>query len=132
MNGVISGLSAPRPFRDLRTMKQMRGSSSRKGGKLMARTKSLRVLLAGESGVLESALREAGHEVDVGPDALSALGAAEAYSLDVVVIDLEGFEGEPFALAKAIRVASFGYKPLFVAMTRSQNEKVEARCRDAG
>jgi DNA-binding response OmpR family regulator len=98
----------------------------------MARSKSLRVLLAGEGGELAQALRDAGHEVDVGDDALAALDAAESYVLDVAVIDLEGFHGAPFALARAIRVASFGYKPLFIVVTASPGAEVEADCRDAG
>src|SRR5262249_2890621 len=109
-----------------------RPAASRKGGKFMARTKSLRVLLAGEGGEFEHALRAAGHDVDVGDDAVAALNVAGSYSLDVVVIDLDEFQGEPFALAKAIRVATFGYKPLFVAMTASQTGQVEDKCRDAG
>ena len=40
------------------------------------RTKSLRVLLAGEGGEIARALRDAGHEVDVGGDAVTALNAA--------------------------------------------------------
>jgi DNA-binding response OmpR family regulator len=98
----------------------------------MARTKSLRVLLAGEAEELARALRAAGHEVDVGEDAITALDVAEAYALDVTVIDLEGFRGEPYALARAIRTASFGYKPLFVALARSPDGRVEGECRDAG
>lgn len=98
----------------------------------MARTKSLHVLLAGENDELARALRVAGHEVEVGEDAMTALNAAEASSVDVAVIDLEEFRGEPFALAKAIRGATFGYKPLFVAMTRDLGDQVEMECRDAG
>ena len=57
----------------------------------MARRKRLRVLLAGEGGELAQALREAGHAVALGGDALAALDAAESGALDVAVIDLEGF-----------------------------------------
>src|SRR5689334_8789807 len=100
----------------------------------MARSRGLRVLLAGGEGggALEEALRSAGHDVSASADDAGALTTAKASCLDVVILDVEGLqESDPFALAQGIRAVSFWRKPLFVVMAQ-EGGRCESCCREAG
>ena len=98
----------------------------------MTSPRGLRVLLAGDHGELATLLRSAGHDVAAGPTRAAALGAAEAASHDVVILDPDGVDSDPFALARRLRAVAYAPKPLFVALSRDAGPQFEADCRDAG
>lgn len=99
----------------------------------MPRSARLRVLLAGAYAALHRALLAAGHDVTSAPDSFAALAAAEERHLDVVVIDRDSFQGEPFALAKAVRATSLGFKPFFALLAPpGHDDRLEDHCREAG
>jgi DNA-binding response OmpR family regulator len=92
----------------------------------------MRVLLTGSHSELASRLREAGHDVDAAADGSSAIRAAEASTHDVVILDLDGTEGDPYALARHVRAASYFPKPLFVGLAQALDPNHENRSRAAG
>jgi CheY-like chemotaxis protein len=98
----------------------------------MNRPRGMRVLLAGGHGELASSLREAGHDVDAAADGTSAVRAAESSSHDVVILDLDVPESDPYDLARTVRAASYWPKPLFVALAQTLDPLREDRSREAG
>ena len=98
---------------------------------VVAKPGALSVLLIGCPEAVVRAVREGGHRTATpAPEA----GAAEARdtALDVVILDLAGSGGDPLALARSIRANSPWRKPMFVALTPSEDDGLAARCRDAG
>src|SRR5947207_5391104 len=98
----------------------------------MNRPRGMRVLLAGSPSELASSLREAGHDVDAAADGTSAVRAAESSSHDVVILDLDVPESDPYALARNVRAASYWPKPLFVGLAQALDAQREDRSREAG
>src|SRR4051812_43497334 len=98
----------------------------------MASSRGLRVLLIGNRGELGGDLEAHGHEVRCAADAPSALAAARSSSQDVVIVDLEGVGGDPFAFAREVRAAFWWRKPLFIAMGRPGRAECEECCRKVG
>jgi CheY-like chemotaxis protein len=92
----------------------------------------LSVLLIGCPEAVVRAVHEGGHRT-AAPAAPEA-GIAEARDtvLDVVILDLAKAGDDPFALARSIRASSPWRKPMFLALTESDDDELDARCRNAG
>jgi DNA-binding response OmpR family regulator len=98
----------------------------------MSRATGLRVLLAGDGGEFATTLRSEGHTVTAARNSTSALGAAESCVPDVVIVDLEQLDGDPFALAKHVRRAARWHKPMVIAISHRECATCDARLREAG
>jgi CheY-like chemotaxis protein len=97
----------------------------------MPKQQGLRVLMVG--GVdLAGPLRGDGHEVLAVADGPKALSTARAVVLDVVVLDLDLPDTDGFALARGIRAATAGRKPMFIALAGHGGEDSYRRCQEAG
>src|SRR5438309_1813386 len=98
----------------------------------MATSRGLRILQAGGRGEFQNALRAEGHVVESAPDGPTAVARARATCQDVVVLRLDGIDGDPFALAKEIRAAGYWRRPMFIAISLPGRKDCEVCFRDAG
>ena len=97
----------------------------------MQKQQGLRVLMVGGLDLV-GPLRADGHEVQAVADGARALSTARAVVLDVVVVDLDLPDTDGFALARAIRAATAGRKPMFIALAGQGGEDSYRRCQEAG
>jgi CheY-like chemotaxis protein len=97
----------------------------------MSKPGGLSVLLIGCPEAVVRAVHEGGHRTAT-PAPEAGVAEARDTALDVVILDLAGSGGDPFALARSIRANSPWRKPMFVALTQSEDDGLDARCRSAG
>ncbi|MFO0879661.1 MAG: hypothetical protein U0840_20130 [Gemmataceae bacterium] len=85
----------------------------------MVMATGLRVLLGKGADHLDAYLGARGHWVSCCPDEQSAIRTARSRAQDVVILDLDVHEDDPFQLARSIRAATLWRKPLFVALSQA-------------
>jgi DNA-binding response OmpR family regulator len=98
----------------------------------MAHQHHLSVLLIGCPEPVVQAVRESGHRTVVPAVPEGGLDEARFTFLDVVILDLAGAGSDPFALARGIRAGAMWRKPMFLALTETLDDQLDARCRNAG
>jgi CheY-like chemotaxis protein len=89
------------------------------------------VLLIGCPEAVVRAVRDGGHRATAPAAPEAGIAQARNAALDVVILDLEAGD-DPFALARAIRATSLWRKPMFLALTGTTDDELDARCERAG
>jgi two-component system CheB/CheR fusion protein len=77
-------------------------------------------------------LRSAGHEVEVAPDGLAAMKAAENHHPDVVLLDIGLPDIGGWEVARELQALPTEKRPLLVAVTGYGQEEDRRRSREAG